>query len=64
MKKHYETPSVEKIAFRYRDQVVAASSGGSDGSSAPGFGEWTNENTQDCDLYMFEATGSWICDFM
>lgn len=25
MKKFYETPSVEKIAFRYRDQVVAAS---------------------------------------
>lgn len=25
MKKAYETPIVEKIAFRYRDQVVAAS---------------------------------------
>lgn len=25
MKKTYETPSVEKIAFMYRDQVVAAS---------------------------------------
>ena len=25
MKKPYETPSVEKIAFNYRDQVVAAS---------------------------------------
>ena len=25
MKKTYETPSVEKIAFQYRDQVVAAS---------------------------------------
>ena len=25
MKKAYETPSVEKITFRYRDQVVAAS---------------------------------------
>ena len=25
MKKLYETPTVEKIAFRYRDQVVAAS---------------------------------------
>ena len=25
MKKLYETTSVEKIAFRYRDQVVAAS---------------------------------------
>lgn len=25
MKKVYESPSVEKIAFRYRDQIVAAS---------------------------------------
>lgn len=25
MKKTYETPSVEKVAFQYRDQVVAAS---------------------------------------
>lgn len=25
MKKDYETPSVEKIEFNYRDQVVAAS---------------------------------------
>ena len=25
MKKSYETPSVEKICFNYRDQVVAAS---------------------------------------
>lgn len=27
MKKTYETPSVEKIAFKYRDQVVVASNG-------------------------------------
>lgn len=25
MKKTYEAPSIEKIAFQYRDQVVAAS---------------------------------------
>lgn len=25
MKKNYETPCVEKVAFQYRDQVVAAS---------------------------------------
>ena len=30
MKKIYETPTIEKIAFRYRDQVVAASGGGTD----------------------------------
>lgn len=29
MKKTYETPSVEKIAFQYRDQVVVASGNGS-----------------------------------
>lgn len=28
MKKTYESPSVEKIAFQYRDQVVVASGGG------------------------------------
>ena len=28
MKKSYETPSVEKIKFNYRDQVVAASGAG------------------------------------
>ena len=27
MKKNYEAPSVEKIAFNYRDQVVVASGG-------------------------------------
>lgn len=30
MKKHYETPSAEKIRFDYREQVVAAS-----GTSVP-----------------------------
>jgi len=29
MKKTYETPSVEKVMFKYRDQVVVASGGGS-----------------------------------
>ena len=44
MKKSYETPSVEKITFNYRDQVVAASGGvgsggaGQDGNS-PSAGE-------------------------
>lgn len=34
MKKTYETPSVDKIAFNYRDQVVATS--GNAGSVPPG----------------------------
>lgn len=33
MKKRYETPTVEKIRFNYRDQVVAAS-----GTSVPDSG--------------------------
>lgn len=32
MKKAYESPVAEKIAFNYRDQVVAASGGSSGGS--------------------------------
>ena len=27
MKRNYTTPTIEKIAFRYRDQVVTASGG-------------------------------------
>ena len=30
MKKTYTTPTIEKIAFRYHDQVVAASGDGND----------------------------------
>ena len=41
MKKAYETPMVEMIAFRYRDQVVAASGGNSSafGEDSPSLGE-------------------------
>ena len=41
MKKHYDTPSVEKLAFRYRDQVVAASGGDpiTQGGNTPSVGE-------------------------
>ena len=43
MKKTYETPTVDKIAFRYRDQVVAASgtlnSGAPDQGNTPSTGE-------------------------
>lgn len=34
MKKAYETPMVEMIAFRYRDQVVVASGGTENSTSA------------------------------
>ncbi|MBR5547916.1 MAG: hypothetical protein IKU70_13190 [Clostridia bacterium] len=43
MKKAYETPSVEKIAFNYRDQVVAASgdpiASGNNGSTQEDWGD-------------------------
>ena len=38
MKKTYETPSIEKIAFQYRDQVVVAS-----GRKCQASGSWINE---------------------
>ena len=38
MKKTYEAPSVEKIAFKYRDQVVAAS-----GVSGSCVANWAND---------------------
>lgn len=41
MKMKYETPSVEKISFNYRDQVVAASSGPGDGSGTGNNGGWS-----------------------
>ena len=43
MKKFYEAPTVEKISFRYRDQVVAASgvlgTGAPDQGNTPSTGE-------------------------
>ena len=36
MKKIYETPSIEKIAFQYRDQVVAA-------SGCISYGDWSHD---------------------
>lgn len=40
MKKTYEAPSIEKIAFQYRDQVVAA--------SMPQAMNWDPNNTGEC----------------
>jgi len=42
MKKTYETPSVEKIAFQYRDQVVVAS-GNTNCES-----KWVNIGVSEC----------------
>ena len=68
MKKVYEPPTVEKIAFRYRDQVVAASGGGSnspESPSSPTFGQITSESwgQNGCKMYAFEAAGWGICSY-
>lgn len=39
MKKTYEAPSVEKVAFQYRDQVVVAS------GNARCYVDWDGENS-------------------
>lgn len=44
MKKLYEPPTVEKISFRYRDQVVAAS--GVQGTGAPDQGDTPSTGEQ------------------
>ena len=71
MKKRYEAPTVEKIAFRYRDQIVVASgetetgSGGSGtGIKTPSFGQITSENwgQNGCKLHALEAVGMSFCD--
>ena len=63
MKKFYESPSVEKIAFRYRDQIVAAS--GNEVEPAPTIGGWTNEQgTSGCKWYVAEAWGIGFCNIV
>ena len=42
MKKTYETPSIEKVEFQYRDQVVVAS-GIPNGRC---YGDWVGEKEQ------------------
>lgn len=64
MKRIYESPSVEKLAFRYRDQVVAAS-GEAVEVTPPTIGGWTNAQGADgCKLYVAEAWGLNFCDIV
>ncbi len=64
MKKTYETPCADKIAFNYRDQVVAASgddiSGG--GTSSPTITILTGNPT--CDIRNVVAFGFDACGFI
>ena len=49
MKKAYETPSVEVVEFKYRDQVVVASAG-----KCPGV--WNNTGDNAC----VSGTPEWV----
>ena len=64
MKKNYTSPTIEKIAFRYRDQVVAAS--GDTPGTTPEVGQWNDEPSisGSCSLYAFEAYGANICNLL
>lgn len=64
MKKVYEPPTVEKIAFRYRDQVVAASGNNVDEVIAE---SWNNNlltgcvSSSDIDDYIWSSSIFDIC---
>ena len=74
MKRVYETPMVEKLAFCYRDQVVAASGASGSASSdntitsTPSVGEYYgNEGWSiggSCKLYGAEALDIGLCDYI
>ena len=69
MKKVYEKPTVEKISFRYRDQVVAASGGGGTSTESPNnpsIGQLTSESwgQNGCKMYAFEAAGWGVCNYI
>jgi len=62
MKKRYESPTIQKMAFRYRDQVVAASGDGISEQSDDGTGTQTGY-----DWNMREFLGNlfdWIRDLI
>ena len=52
MKKTYEAPSIEKIAFQYRDQVVVAS-----GNCPPIYANIDNSGDKVCDTGEKEFQG-------
>ncbi len=66
MKKLYTTPSVEKIAFRYRDQVVAASGTDAQGEVGSTSSEWTGGRgcgLVDVIVKVVETPGDWrLCN--
>lgn len=70
MKKNYTSPTIEKIAFRYRDQVVAASSGApltqDDYSNANNniVGFQGDNTLGQCKLHLFEVANYTICHWL
>lgn len=69
MKKFYTKPTAEKLAFQYRDQVVAASGGTESGNGVfpenPQIGGVygnSSVGTGDCKWYLAEAISASICD--
>ena len=66
MKKLYEAPTIEKIAFCYRDQVVAASGGGEVTPTNPTVGQYygnQDRNTSGRKYYLVEALGWDLCSY-
>ena len=61
MKKSYETPTVEKIRFNYRDQVVAAS-GAPVANSDTGVGNSTSDRANQVVDYLLNGAGISSCD--
>lgn len=66
MKKIYETPSVDKIEFRYRDQIVAASGdillGGGGGNTGGGNNSWNSSPGSECYKYSHQKNGAHVCE--
>lgn len=62
MKKTYETPCADKIAFNYRDQVVAAS--GDDISGGGGTGDNRTVFSSGCDVQNMVVLGYDFCGWI
>ena len=61
MKKTYTSPTVEKIRFNYRDQVVAAS-GAPVATSDTGVGNNTGDRANQVVDYLLNGAGISSCD--
>ena len=66
VKKTYESPIADKIAFNYRDQVVAASGdillGGGGGNTGRGNNSWNSSPGSECYKYSHQKNGAHVCE--